>query len=75
MKDALKVNANIDHFRIVSIFGTSEADEIYLAADTRLDRRVARNGAPFWAESKSGISSESAGHYHNLRNPKEARND
>src|SRR5436853_7901675 len=41
MKESPTINTNISHYRIVSKIGAGGMGEVYLAQDTKLDRKVA----------------------------------
>jgi len=41
MKESLQPNTTISHFRILSCLGAGGMGEVYLAQDTKLDRKVA----------------------------------
>src|SRR5438552_10874812 len=41
MKESLPVSMTISHYRIISHLGTGGMGEVYLAEDSRLDRKVA----------------------------------
>ena len=41
MKESLAINATLSHYRILSPLGAGGMGEVYLAEDTRLNRKVA----------------------------------
>ena len=41
MKESTTINTNISHYRILSKIGAGGMGEVYLAQDTKLDRKVA----------------------------------
>ena len=46
MSEKLVVNSTISHYRIISKIGAGGMGEVYLAEDTKLDRKVALKVLP-----------------------------
>jgi serine/threonine protein kinase len=79
MTQQLSANALLSHYRIVSKIGAGGMGDVYLAEDTRLDRKVALKLLPaqftqhedrvrrFILEARAVSALQSSKHHHHLR--------